>query len=235
MANPSRPAGSWSEAAIETLRARGLRRVPAPGAIAERAEHRPGADLLPLRLQWPTSCWPPWTPSVRSAWSNYGAALEDVGLPAQLVDVARGIFSEDLDAGYVTVLAEMIAGASATPGLGPEVAARIGPWTAFAQQAIDTMLGDSPVGQRCCRRRMSRTESWPCIWGWRCSAISTAIGALPSHCSPMPANWPGSSPRWAAPRLDRHPQPRRHHEYQHHRCHATPCRTPPSTTPASMW
>ena len=51
-----------------------------------------------------------------------------------------------LDAGYVTVLVEMIAGASATPGLGPEVAARIRPWTEFAQRAIDGALADSPFG-----------------------------------------------------------------------------------------
>ena len=39
----------------------------------------------------------------------------------------------------------MIAGASSTPGLGAEVAARIGPWFAFAERAIDTTLGSSPL------------------------------------------------------------------------------------------
>jgi AcrR family transcriptional regulator len=77
--------------------------------------------------------------------THYNAALEGVDSSAKLVDVARAIFSEDLDAGYVTVLAEMIAGASSTPGLGPEVAARIGPWTSFAQAAIKSLLGDSPL------------------------------------------------------------------------------------------
>ncbi|HEX3796501.1 MAG TPA: TetR/AcrR family transcriptional regulator [Acidimicrobiales bacterium] len=77
---------------------------------------------------------------------GYGAALEGIGTPAQLVDVASAIFSEDLDAGYVTVLVEMIAGASSTPGLGPEVALRIGPWAQFAQQAIEDTMGQSPLG-----------------------------------------------------------------------------------------
>jgi AcrR family transcriptional regulator len=77
--------------------------------------------------------------------AHYGAALEEVDSPASMVGVARAIFTEDLDAGYVTVLAEMIAGASSTPGLGPEVAARIGPWTSFAQDAIEQMLGDSAL------------------------------------------------------------------------------------------
>jgi AcrR family transcriptional regulator len=77
---------------------------------------------------------------------HYGSALEQVGNTTDLVDVASAIFQEDLDAGYVTVLVEMIAGASSTPGLGSEVAARIGPWSEFAQRAIERSMGDSPLG-----------------------------------------------------------------------------------------
>jgi AcrR family transcriptional regulator len=76
----------------------------------------------------------------------YRSAVEEVGSAVELVDVAAGIFRQDLDAGYVTVLVEMIAGASSTPGLGVEVAARIGPWFAFARSAIEKTFGDSPVG-----------------------------------------------------------------------------------------
>ena len=39
----------------------------------------------------------------------------------------------------------MIAGASSTPGLGPEVAARIEPWRQFAQQIVEAVLTDSPL------------------------------------------------------------------------------------------
>jgi hypothetical protein len=46
----------------------------------------------------------------------------------------------------VAVLVQMIAGASSTPGLGPEVAARIAPWTAFAGQAIERSIGATPFG-----------------------------------------------------------------------------------------
>jgi AcrR family transcriptional regulator len=77
---------------------------------------------------------------------HYGEAVSRVDSPAQLVDVAATIFEEDLDAGYVSVLVAMIAGASSTPGLGPEVAARIAPWMQFAQGAIEGTLGDSPIG-----------------------------------------------------------------------------------------
>jgi len=76
---------------------------------------------------------------------RYQAAAEDATSPMELVDVATSIFREDLDAGYVTVLVEMIAGASSTPGLGPEVSARIGPWFDFAQRAIERSFDGTPL------------------------------------------------------------------------------------------
>ena len=77
---------------------------------------------------------------------RYGAEVTGVKSPSQLVDAAEGIFRNDLDAGYITVLVEMIAGASSTPGLGPEVSARIQPWREFAQSTIEESLGGSPLG-----------------------------------------------------------------------------------------
>lgn len=74
---------------------------------------------------------------------QYNRAVEGVGSLPELVDVASTIFQEDLDEGYVTVLAEMIAGASSTPGLGPEVAKRIKPWRSFAHEAVDRVLGST--------------------------------------------------------------------------------------------
>ncbi len=74
---------------------------------------------------------------------HYGTAVSGVDSPSELVEVAAAIFQEDLDAGYVSVLVAMIAGASSTPGLGPEVADRIAPWIQFAQQAVEVSLVDS--------------------------------------------------------------------------------------------
>jgi AcrR family transcriptional regulator len=78
--------------------------------------------------------------------ARYSAAVAGARGPSELVRVATDIFREDLDAGYVTVLAELIAGASSTPGLGAELAKRLAPWTAFAEQAIRDALVDSPLG-----------------------------------------------------------------------------------------
>jgi AcrR family transcriptional regulator len=131
-------------AAIETLKADGYAGASAR-AIAQRAGTTQGlifyhfgsvASLLLAALDAVSA----------ERMEHYSAAVDVAGTTADLVDVATNIFREDLDAGYVTVLVEMIAGASSTPGLGPEVAARIGPWTEFARRAVETSLGASPLG-----------------------------------------------------------------------------------------
>jgi AcrR family transcriptional regulator len=76
---------------------------------------------------------------------RYEAEVSGVTSLSGLVEVAEAIFRRDLDAGYITVLVEMIAGTSATPGLGPEVAARIQPWRSFARSAIEASLGASSL------------------------------------------------------------------------------------------
>lgn len=77
--------------------------------------------------------------------ARYEEAVAQVTSPAELVDVASSIFREDLDAGHVSVLVAMIAGASTTQGLGAEVARRIQPWKGFAQAAIEGALEGSPL------------------------------------------------------------------------------------------
>jgi AcrR family transcriptional regulator len=132
------------DAAIETLKSEGYAGASAR-AIAERAGSTQGlifyhfgsvANLLLAALD-----------SVNAARSEqYGESVTNVGTPSELVDAATDIFRNDLDAGYITVLVEMIAGASSTPGLAAEVAARIGPSKEFAQAAIENSVGDSPLG-----------------------------------------------------------------------------------------
>lgn len=74
---------------------------------------------------------------------RYRTAMDEVDGVSGLVNVAELVFREDLDAGHMAVLAEMIAGASSTPGLGSEVAARIAPWRDFTTDALRAALRDS--------------------------------------------------------------------------------------------
>src|SRR5580700_8627437 len=105
------------EAALETLKTAGYAGASAR-AIAERAGSNQGlifyhfgsvANLLLAGLD---------AVSARRL-AQYSDAVAEVDSPEKFVDAARAIFSEDLDAGYVTVLVEMIAGSASTPGLGP--------------------------------------------------------------------------------------------------------------------
>lgn len=65
---------------------------------------------------------------------------------AELADSARVVFEQDLDAGHVTVLVEMISGAQSVPGLAERVAAVLAPWRSFAEEAVRDVLADSPAG-----------------------------------------------------------------------------------------
>jgi AcrR family transcriptional regulator len=75
----------------------------------------------------------------------YTEAVEQARTLTDLIDSARDIFTEDLDAGHVAVLVEMITGAQATPGLGEQVAARLAPWRDFAESAVRKAMVGSPV------------------------------------------------------------------------------------------
>jgi len=76
---------------------------------------------------------------------RYGEAVAATDGLGQLVDVAARIYQEDLDAGHMSVLAEMIAGCSSTPGLGAEVSARLRLWIEFAEDAAHRALSASPL------------------------------------------------------------------------------------------
>jgi AcrR family transcriptional regulator len=76
---------------------------------------------------------------------HYREALAAASDPAGLVVIATRIYREDIDAGHLTVLTQMIAGASSTPGLGAEVAARIEPWIELTETTLRRVLG-RPLG-----------------------------------------------------------------------------------------
>jgi AcrR family transcriptional regulator len=75
---------------------------------------------------------------------RYSAAVAGVTTLEGLVTVGIGIFREDLDAGHVTVLAELIAGASTSPELGAAVAERIETWRRFTEEIARRVLDGSP-------------------------------------------------------------------------------------------
>ena len=135
--------GALIEAAIDVLRESGF-----AAASARRIAQRAGCnqalvfyhfgsvnDLLMAALE---------EVSARRM-AAYRGLLDRNGTLGELIWGARTVFEEDLDAGHVTVLTEMISGAQSVPGLGERVAAVLAPWRDFAAQAVRGVLAASPV------------------------------------------------------------------------------------------
>ncbi len=132
------------DAAVETLKEDGFAGASAR-AIAERAGSNQG--LIFYHFGSVTNLLLAALDDVSAArLHQYGEAVDRVGSLGELVEVATDVFRNDLDAGHITVLVEMIAGASSVPGLGAEVAERIQSWQAFARSAIADALGRTSVG-----------------------------------------------------------------------------------------
>ncbi len=74
---------------------------------------------------------------------RYRAAVADTHTLPELLRVASEMYREDLEGDHVAVLAELIAGSSSAPELGPEIAARIEPWVTFTEEAVARVLAES--------------------------------------------------------------------------------------------
>lgn len=73
----------------------------------------------------------------------YRPAFERATTLAELAHLAGEIYREDLENGYVTVLAEMVAGGMSDPDLGREVVARIEPWVEMVEHKVRTLIAGS--------------------------------------------------------------------------------------------
>ncbi len=73
--------------------------------------------------------------------ASYGPALEKAQTVAELASLARSIYADDLEHGYVTVLGEMVAAGVSDAGLGREVVARLEPWIDILEHKLGDLLG----------------------------------------------------------------------------------------------
>jgi hypothetical protein len=77
--------------------------------------------------------------------SEYGQAFESACTAPELAALARTIYADDLERGYVTVLGEMVSGGVSDASLGAEVSARIEPWIEMVERKIEQLLGGTPL------------------------------------------------------------------------------------------
>ncbi|MCS7475327.1 TetR/AcrR family transcriptional regulator [Umezawaea endophytica] len=71
--------------------------------------------------------------------------LDQITTLRQLLDLGRGLHTEERALGNVMVLAQMLAGAQADPKLAKATAAALHLWIDPIEQALDRLLADSPV------------------------------------------------------------------------------------------
>jgi AcrR family transcriptional regulator len=77
--------------------------------------------------------------------TDYGQAFEEARTPSALARLARVIYEEDLERGYITALGEMVSGGVSDALLGAEVAARIEPWIEMVERKLEDLFADSPL------------------------------------------------------------------------------------------
>lgn len=76
---------------------------------------------------------------------SYGPALGKAQTIAELASLARKIYADDLEHGYVTVLGEMVAAGASDAKLGREVVARVEPWIEILERKLRDLLGSPPA------------------------------------------------------------------------------------------
>jgi AcrR family transcriptional regulator len=77
----------------------------------------------------------------------YQTAVEQVTTLPELLQTATRLYREDLAAGHITVLNELIGASLAYPELRPEIAARVQPWVRFAEDVIVRALAGGPLAE----------------------------------------------------------------------------------------
>jgi AcrR family transcriptional regulator len=70
----------------------------------------------------------------------YQPAFERSRTLAELAVLARDIYREDLENGYVTVLGEMVAGGASDRELGRQVVSRLEPWVELVEQKVKALV-----------------------------------------------------------------------------------------------
>jgi AcrR family transcriptional regulator len=73
----------------------------------------------------------------------YATAFERARTVSDLAGLAREIYAEDLENGYVTVLGEMVAGGVSNAELGAEVVARLQPWIEMVEAKLRQLVAGS--------------------------------------------------------------------------------------------
>lgn len=143
MANPpDRETGATRDrivtAALETIKTQGL-----AGASARAIGKTGGFNQALIYYYFPnlTSLYLAALEHTSNARMNaYLARMTDIRSLDDLVHVGGELFDEDVRAGHITVLAELVASALAQPELGARITELMEPWVRLTQDTIDRFV-----------------------------------------------------------------------------------------------
>jgi AcrR family transcriptional regulator len=76
---------------------------------------------------------------------RYREAISRPGRPDELVRRAAELFRQDIEGGHATAVTEMIGASLSKPQLRSELVTRMRPWLELTQQALERLLGNSPL------------------------------------------------------------------------------------------
>jgi AcrR family transcriptional regulator len=76
---------------------------------------------------------------------RYLPAAEKVSSLAELIELLRDIYREDVASGRVRVVSEMVAGSVSRPELAEPVMAQMQPWVQLAERCVERALEGSPL------------------------------------------------------------------------------------------
>ncbi|GAA0474122.1 TetR/AcrR family transcriptional regulator [Streptomyces sp. NPDC046215] len=74
-------------------------------------------------------------------------AVADCRTLEDLVVAGTRVYRHDLDAGHLTLFAELVAAAVAKPELREEIRTRAEPWMAFIEATLERVIGGSPLAR----------------------------------------------------------------------------------------
>lgn len=77
--------------------------------------------------------------------AEYRAVIAGVPDLRAALATARRQYAADVRDGHITVLVELVAGASSAPQLGPEIVRCLEPWIEFAEESIARFLDGTPL------------------------------------------------------------------------------------------
>lgn len=75
---------------------------------------------------------------------RYRSRLEDVNSLPELVGLAAELHREDSESGHITVLSQVLAGATTAPELKAPLRERFRPWTELVEGAIERVIAGTP-------------------------------------------------------------------------------------------